>query len=224
VTLAYCPRMKWGRSVGALCWILVGALLSACSGDNQVERSSYCAIWEKKQRECGVLGPGRTNCFNQFGAAESCAIECVSSSTCSNVSAQVCPYDPSDALSSCLARCVGQEPVLCQDGTVVSGFRRCNGQRDCPGTDDTDERDCAMTGFKCPSVNRYISYLQLCDGRRDCPDGADEIEFYCKGTFKCLSSGKEEWFGDYWRCNGIIECDDGSDEPADCAPLTCPSG
>jgi len=81
-----------------------------------------------------------------------------------------------------------------------------------------------MTGFKCPSVNRYISDLQLCDGRRDCPDGADEIEFYCKGTFKCFSSGEEQWFGDYWRCNGIIECDDGSDEPADCAPLTCPSG
>ena len=43
---------------------------------------------------------------------------------------------------------------------------------------------CKLYQFKCKSVNRCISNIQLCDGENDCSDGSDERN--CSKSLLCI--------------------------------------
>lgn len=210
-------RGSFGAVLGAVCLFLGGLGLAACGGSDE-GGGDFCSVWVAKQRDCGVLGKGKTNCVNYGDSAESCEIACASSASCSAFKAHTCGLPGGDELSACLASCVGLEQVTCADGSVLSGFVRCNGLADCGETDDTDEAGCTRTGFKCRTADQFVDSSLRCDDHQDCLDGSDETPD-CKFTAKC-ASGKAIRAGSV--CDGVTDCADGSDEPVECAPLVCP--
>ncbi|XP_041981642.1 sortilin-related receptor-like [Aricia agestis] len=125
------------------------------------------------------------------------------------------------------------------DALCIPNSWLCDGERDCPGGED--ERDdkcknstCAPYLFKCPS-GKCIYKAWACDGENDCGDdeASDEKncpssgpskllprptttrpEFPHNGTcldwmFKC---GNGNCLPYWWHCDGIRDCDDGTDE------------
>ncbi|XP_045589180.2 low-density lipoprotein receptor isoform X1 [Procambarus clarkii] len=90
--------------------------------------------------------------------------------------------------------------------------------------------ECREGTFTCRSDKRCIPVIWVCDTEADCVDGSDEEncsvtsttvttatpstppskgpcvgdQFLCEATLTCLPSD--------WRCDGEVDCDDGSDE------------
>jgi len=204
-----------------LCLLLLTALTAACSSSDDSDDGGFCAVWNGKLRQCGLLGGGRTSCVNYNDAAERCEIACTSKAPCNEFVDYTCTAGDVSAFNDCMAKCIGLEPVTCKDGTVLSGFSRCNGTAECPGGDDSDEMSCKVTGFKCRGVMQFVDLARVCDQHRDCLDGSDE-HAGCKTAFSCKVGGTTTEINAASVCDSVAQCDDMSDEPIECAPFACP--
>jgi hypothetical protein len=168
-------------------------------------------------RECHLLGPGETSCFNYNDLPERCETACIANAGCDALELSFCGGKGSVGI--CLANCVNLPPVTCGNGSQLSGYARCNGVPEC--SDGADEAGCsaAMIGsFKCRGVDQFVPFDVQCDGRSDCSDGSDEIG----GCETVLTCGAGIKVPARQRCDGIAQCPDGADEPASCAQFTCP--
>ncbi|BET01296.1 Low-density lipoprotein receptor repeat class B [Nesidiocoris tenuis] len=151
------------------------------------------------------------------------------------------PPTPPTNSTSCSA---GQ--FSCKTGGVMAcipNFWVCDGESDC--MDDLDEKDCdkkmcnqPSVQFKCEISHRCIMKAYVCDGSLDCGVGDDSDErnctkpnapsennpptynSTCKGfMFKCSN---KICVPDWWKCDGVDDCGDNSDEEGCVIPPTLP--
>ncbi|XP_054258273.1 low-density lipoprotein receptor-related protein 1B-like [Macrosteles quadrilineatus] len=122
------------------------------------------------------------------------------------------------------------DEFTCSNGNCVPQRWLCDHEDDCG--DDSDELNCKTcspdTDFACVlggNKTYCINARWRCDGDNDCPDGSDEKnctdnpqkttavtgrqaclsrEFQCHHNKMCIPV--------HQRCNGVLECTDGSDE------------
>ncbi|XP_078593117.1 sortilin-related receptor-like isoform X1 [Branchiostoma floridae x Branchiostoma japonicum] len=138
-----------------------------------------------------------------------------------------------------LPNCTSSQ-FTCDNGRCISASWKCDGDNDCG--DMSDEQGCGQLTcrwFQFTCNNGHCVYSSwVCDGEDDCGDGSDEqdcattaypitvaptrpanctsLEFRCRNG-NCVN--------ERWRCDGIDDCGDNSDE-ANCgvvteAPRTC---
>lgn len=192
---------------------------TACSSSSDAGAASYCDTWTGRERACSILGQGETNCLNYNDGAEPCETQCIANASCAELTAATCGGDTtSSAYEICLAKCVGLQPVTCDNGRILDGYVRCNGNAEC--ADGSDEQGCAHTGYKCRTVNQFVDYPKFCDKHQDCLDGSDEGAGCASVLCKVDGVTTEVPFYDY--CNGHSDCDGDVDEPVTCAPKVCP--
>ncbi|CDQ68762.1 unnamed protein product [Oncorhynchus mykiss] len=132
------------------------------------------------------------------------------------------------------AHCVGDRcnGFLCSNGTCLPASAHCNGVQDCPGGADEQHCDPLCTrymDFVCQNRAQCLFQSLVCDGTKHCEDGSDEdvayagcsthpefektcdpYNFQCANGL-CVSLG--------WKCDGMNDCGDYSDE-ANCGSPT----
>ncbi|XP_029628708.1 sortilin-related receptor isoform X2 [Salmo trutta] len=132
------------------------------------------------------------------------------------------------------AHCVGDRcnGFLCSNGTCLPASAHCNGVQDCPGGADEQHCDPLCTrymDFVCQNRVQCLFQSLVCDGIKHCEDGSDEdvayagcsthaefektcdaYNFQCANGL-CVSLG--------WKCDGMNDCGDYSDE-ANCGSPT----
>ncbi|KOB71019.1 Pattern recognition serine proteinase [Operophtera brumata] len=95
----------------------------------------------------------------------------------------------------------------CQDGSVITVAKHCDGARDCADGSDETEHACAKTPCS--------DYLFRCAYGADCADGSDETEHACAKTpcsdylFRCAYGACVDRGA---TCDGVPDCADTSDE------------
>jgi hypothetical protein len=210
---------------------LLGLLsfIAACNsddGDGGAAGSGYCEVLVERSRECGFIGEGDINCTDYGDQAEACETRCLEEASCDSISTIACStFEVSSPVGICFARCIGLEPVTCEDGLEISGWARCNGIDDCSLSSDAtevaiDEQGCESTRNRCRNVDETYPSAGYCDGVDDCSDGSDEppdceVLRTCEGDFGTTDVTP------LVICNGIVDCTDGSDEPDSCAVRMC---
>ncbi|XP_053947520.1 low-density lipoprotein receptor-related protein 4-like [Anastrepha ludens] len=134
----------------------------------------------------------------------------------------------------------------CQNGECISINVLCDGIKHCPdGSDETrrscENAICTPLSFRC-DYGACIPLIQLCDGVVDCADSSDEGSEMCQkrreeisvdesseqiNERNCVGWGQLKcWSGQcvsvHAKCNGIRDCQDGSDEwERLCANIKC---
>lgn len=140
-----------------------------------------------------------------------CHYRCVLAGTCSDVEGLFC-FGGDVAYSSptyaCFEACA-PTPFTCPDQTLAD---HCDGYLDC--IDGEDEVGCEPSYVQCGSGSRLPSDTR-CNGVPECPGAEDEIGcrvHTCDGGFVIPVE---------LMCDGFSDCSDGSDEPANCAIVSC---
>ncbi|KAL0973055.1 hypothetical protein UPYG_G00198300 [Umbra pygmaea] len=126
-------------------------------------------------------------------------------------------------------RCSG---FLCSNGTCLPSSAHCNGVEDCTGGADEQHCDPLCTRymeFVCRNRAQCLFQSLVCDGIKHCEDGSDEDSTYagcsthpefektCDAyNFQC-ANGACVSLG--WKCDGMNDCGDYSDE-ANCGSPT----
>ena len=127
----------------------------------------------EKLRTCNVIGVGTFNQPSPRDALDRCRADCILSSDCQNIHAQLCEKAPLTTLSRCNTACV-QAPDTdgfpCGDGTTVPYLWVCDQAVDC--SNSADEQGCGT--FNCANGQVLSSARLTCDGVKDCADGSDE--------------------------------------------------
>ncbi|XP_039986583.1 sortilin-related receptor isoform X1 [Xiphias gladius] len=129
-------------------------------------------------------------------------------------------------------RCKG---FLCSNDTCLPATVHCNGIRECP--DGADEHNCdplctRYMEFVCKNRAQCLFQSLVCDGIKHCEDGSDEDAEYagcatpsefgkvCDAyTFQC---GNGVCVSLEWKCDGMDDCGDYSDEANCAAPTEVP--
>ncbi|CAB1348795.1 unnamed protein product, partial [Coregonus sp. 'balchen'] len=132
------------------------------------------------------------------------------------------------------AHCVGDRcnGFLCSNGTCLPASAHCNGVQDCPGGADEQHCDPLCTrymDFVCQNRAQCLFQSLVCDGTKHCEDGSDEDAAYASCSthpefektcdaynFQC-ANGVCVSLG--WKCDGMNDCGDYSDE-ANCGSPT----
>ncbi|XP_057695606.1 sortilin-related receptor [Corythoichthys intestinalis] len=120
----------------------------------------------------------------------------------------------------------------CSNGTCLPVTSHCNGMKECPDGADEDYCDPLCTrymDFVCKDRTQCLFQSMVCDGVKHCEDGSDEDPDYAKCappseftkvcdqyTFECANG---ECVSLEWKCDGMDDCGDYSDE-ANCAAPT----
>ncbi|XP_018787873.1 PREDICTED: uncharacterized protein LOC108968343 isoform X1 [Bactrocera latifrons] len=124
----------------------------------------------------------------------------------------------------------------CKSGGCIAAENLCDGIRHClDGSDETKasckSMQCSFASFRC-DYGACISLELLCDGVHDCDDSSDEDSETCRKRRNdlpndeideetkrknCIGWGQMKcWSGQCVsitdKCNGVQDCDDGSDE------------
>jgi hypothetical protein len=110
---------------------------------------------------------------------------------------------------ACFSAC-GPTLFTCPDQR--EGYFHCDGYPDCANGED--EADCDPPAFRCQAGNLLPSY-ERCNGTPVCPDADDEIG--CRVQI-CDTARVIPY---KFVCDGVFDCDDGTDEPATCAVVDC---
>ncbi|CAJ0589239.1 unnamed protein product [Cylicocyclus nassatus] len=144
---------------------------------------------------------------------------------------QNCNYDYN--VKSCGLRggalCAAEEFACIVSEECIDGSRRCNGIAEC--SDGTDEMNCEVCGnglFHCAKSGECIPYDERCDGKRQCPHGEDELlckknpmdrSFTCQSMRQKIHMTQVRYQAKNFKnllffsvCDGMPQCDDGSDE------------
>lgn len=153
--------------------------------------------------------------------------------------------DASDEANCTVGRCdpLTQFECLGQDGRCIDKAFVCDGDNDCSNNHDEENCPsvvCATGQYKCALDNMCINQTKRCDGNYDCPSFEDEsncrftpIQRSCRDNeFQCTASrpggvligGRTTCIPNSWKCDGHIDCENGSDEPDTCSRPTCPAG
>ncbi|MEQ2168720.1 hypothetical protein GOODEAATRI_017702, partial [Goodea atripinnis] len=124
---------------------------------------------------------------------------------------------------------------LCSNDTCLPAKAHCNGIRDCP--DGADEHNCdplctRYMEFVCKNRAQCLFQSLVCDGIKHCEDGSDEEAEYagcatpsefgkvCDAyTFQCANGVCVSL---EWKCDGMDDCGDYSDEANCAAPTEVP--
>ncbi|XP_075046529.1 sortilin-related receptor [Mixophyes fleayi] len=129
----------------------------------------------------------------------------------------------------CEKKCNGFQ---CRNGTCIPSAKHCNGVKDC--SDGEDEQHCEplctrYMDFVCKNRLQCLFHPMVCDGVVQCHDGSDEDATYAgcsrgpefkqncdSQSFSCLNG---VCISLVWKCDGMDDCGDYSDE-ANCANPT----
>ncbi|KAM7413680.1 hypothetical protein PAMA_020860 [Pampus argenteus] len=129
-------------------------------------------------------------------------------------------------------RCKG---FLCSNDTCLPTTSHCNGIQECP--DGADEHNCdplctRYMEFVCKNRAQCLFQSLVCDGIKHCEDGSDEDAEYagcatpsefgkvCDAyTFQCANGVCVSL---EWKCDGMDDCGDYSDEANCAAPTEVP--
>jgi hypothetical protein len=113
----------------------------------------------------------------------------------------------------------------------------CDGDNDCGNNYDEESCEplvCAPNQFKCALDGICINSTRRCDGIYDCPSSTDEdgcrtssaIQRSCRqNEFQCnsnpggalTSTGRLVCIPQAWKCDGHVDCENGSDESQTCS-------
>uniref|UniRef100_A0A672I1R6 Sortilin-related receptor n=1 Tax=Salarias fasciatus TaxID=181472 RepID=A0A672I1R6_SALFA len=123
---------------------------------------------------------------------------------------------------------------LCSNNTCLPATAHCNGIQECP--DGADEHNCdplctRYMEFVCRNRAQCLFQSLVCDGIKHCEDGSDEDPEYAESTpsefgkvcdaytFQCANGVCVSL---EWKCDGMDDCGDYSDEANCAAPTELP--
>ncbi|XP_071788766.1 uncharacterized protein [Asterias amurensis] len=112
-------------------------------------------------------------------------------------------YDTSDELQ-CGDVCPYYDMVRCGDGSCIHRTSICDDWDDC----NDDEVNCT---FECDEGSVFLNEVLLCDSYNDCGDNSDELQNCTCVEGRQFDCG-ERCIPMNYRCDGMNDCVDGSDE------------